>query len=244
MNDETDGHDPSPEVGGLPDDLVEVLESAARLQELVPEAILVGGSAAALYARHRTSFDHDHVLADLRSRFDIVLEALEREPGWVTERVVADTVILGDLGGIEAGVRQLIRRRPLEVDEVDLPSGRRLRVPTASETLRVKGYLLVKRNQTRDHLDVAALADRYGLDWAADVLGAIDDFYTDPRKGEDSVASQLVRQLGAPQPRDSRTVPRLSSYKQLRSRYQDWATVCDVLGEIAERMIDPEGGRE
>ena len=39
-----------------------VLASAARLQEVVPDAVLVGGSAAALHAGHRDSFDHDHVL--------------------------------------------------------------------------------------------------------------------------------------------------------------------------------------
>ena len=235
--------DPGLDLRALPADLVAVLESAARLQELVPDAVLVGGSAAALYARHRASFDHDHVVADLRGRFEVVLDALERESGWVTERVVADKIILGDLGGIEAGIRQLVRRLPLEVADVVLPSGRHLRVPTAPETLRVKAYLLVKRNQTRDHLDVAALADRYGLDWAADVLGPIDDYYTDPRQDRDSVASQLIRQLGSPAPKDSRTIRRLASYKQLRGRYHDWATVCAVLGEVAERMVDPAGGR-
>jgi hypothetical protein len=51
-------------------ELVRVLESAARLQAVVPDAILVGGSAAALWASHRTSFDHDHVLADLNTRFE------------------------------------------------------------------------------------------------------------------------------------------------------------------------------
>ncbi len=58
-------------------DLVRVLESAARLQVVVPDAVLVGGSAAALWASHRTSFDHDHVLADLNVRFDTVLDAIE-----------------------------------------------------------------------------------------------------------------------------------------------------------------------
>jgi hypothetical protein len=33
-------------------ELVRVLESAARLQEVVPDAVLVGGSAAALWANH------------------------------------------------------------------------------------------------------------------------------------------------------------------------------------------------
>jgi hypothetical protein len=56
----------------------------ATLQEVVPDAVLVGGSAAALWANHRTSFDHDHVLQDLAARFDAVLEAIEATDGWVT----------------------------------------------------------------------------------------------------------------------------------------------------------------
>src|SRR5690625_7542822 len=86
---------------GLRPQFVELEEAAARLQELVPDTTLVGGSAAALYAGHRTSFDHDHVLADLRERFDVVLEALEREEEWVTNRVRPGKVILGELGDIE-----------------------------------------------------------------------------------------------------------------------------------------------
>jgi len=66
-------------------DLVRVLESAARLQAVLADAILVGGSAAALWAGHRTSFDHDHVLADLNVRFDTVLEAIEATEGWVQQ---------------------------------------------------------------------------------------------------------------------------------------------------------------
>ena len=45
-----------------------VLESAAKLQQAVPDAVLVGGSVAAMYAGHPVSFDHDHVLADLADR--------------------------------------------------------------------------------------------------------------------------------------------------------------------------------
>src|SRR6202453_4503987 len=150
-------------------ELLAVLESAARLQQVVPDAVLVGGSAAALYAGHRDSYDHDHVLMDLRDRFEVVLEALESEGEGVTNRVVPGKVILGQLGDIEAGVRQMIRTRPLETTQVTLPSGRALTVPTAEETLRIKGFLIVRRNQTRDYLDVAALADRYGLDKAAPV---------------------------------------------------------------------------
>ena len=81
--------------------LTRVLDAAARLQELVPDAVLVGGSAAALYAGHRDSYDHDHdhVVADLADRFDAVLEAVESQNGWVTNRVIPGKIILGELGG-------------------------------------------------------------------------------------------------------------------------------------------------
>ncbi|MBM4049322.1 MAG: hypothetical protein FJ279_29860 [Planctomycetes bacterium] len=42
-----------------------VLSSAAHLQRILPEAVLVGGTAAALYAQHRLSADADPVLTDL-----------------------------------------------------------------------------------------------------------------------------------------------------------------------------------
>jgi hypothetical protein len=38
--------------------------------------VLIGGSAAAGYAGHRMSVDADHVLTDLRERFDQVLAEL------------------------------------------------------------------------------------------------------------------------------------------------------------------------
>ena len=118
-------------------ELLAVLDSASRLQELIPDAVLVGGTVAALYAGHRLSYDHDHVVADLRQRFDVALEALEREPDWVMNRVTPGKIILGELGDIEAGVRQLIRTRPLETREIELPSGQRIVVPTCDEILRI-----------------------------------------------------------------------------------------------------------
>jgi hypothetical protein len=218
-------------------ELVRVLESAARLQAVVPDAVLVGGSAAALWASHRTSFDHDHVLADLNTRFDTVLEAIETTEGWVTNRVTPGKIILGELGDIESGVRQLIRSRPLEVTEVELPSGQKLRVPTADETLRIKGYLIVRRNQVRDYLDVAALSDRYGIPHAGQVLSHIDHYYTDQRGADaDGVATQLARQLADPRPADRRTVGQLGSYKGLDARWTKWENVTGVCRDVATEM--------
>lgn len=216
---------------------VGVMESAAHLQRLVPGAVLVGGSAAILYADHRESRDHDHVLPDLADRFEMVLEAVEEDDGWATNRVTPGKVILGNLDGIETGVRQMIRKTPLEVAKLTVPSGADLTVPTLEETLRIKAFLIVRRNQTRDYLDSAALASVLGVDQAADVLGRIDDYYADQEGSDDGVASQLVRQLADPKPADSSVIDQLSSYRRLRQQWKDWSAVTDVLGEIAARMV-------
>jgi hypothetical protein len=231
---------PGHSLAGASPELLAVLESASRLQELVPDAVLVGGSAAALYAGHRDSYDHDHVLADLRDRFDVVLEALESEGEWVTNRVTPGKIILGQLGDIEAGVRQMIRTRPLETAKVTLPSGRTLSVPTAEETLRIKGFLIVRRNQTRDYLDVAALADRYGLHAAAGVLARLDNYYTDQHGGGRGVAAQLARQLADPRPKDSSVTRQLNAYRNLAPRWTDWGEVRSVAGQLAAEMLEAE----
>jgi hypothetical protein len=219
-------------------DLVRVLESAARLQQVVPDAVLVGGSAAALWANHRSSQDHDHVLEDLGARFDAVLEAIEATDGWVTNRVMPGKIILGELGDIESGVRQLIRKVPLEVTEVALPSGQILRVPTPDEILRIKGFLVVRRNQVRDYLDVAALSDRYGVAHAADVLKHIDHYYSDQRGPEsEGTATQLARQLADPRPADLRTTRQLREYKGLDARWADWRNVTEVCRSVAVEMV-------
>jgi hypothetical protein len=213
----------------------DVLEKAARLQALVPGAVLVGGSAAALYAHHRESLDHDHVVVDLAERFDSILENLEALGDWSTARVQPGKIILGELGGIETGVRQLLRSRPLESAEIEV-GGERLLVPTAAEILRIKAWLTLSRNQTRDYLDVAALSDRIGVDEAAAVLSGIDDYYADLNPRPEAVATQLVRQLADPRPRDGEVTEQLASYKALHPRWQDWSTVRAVLAALAEQM--------
>jgi hypothetical protein len=227
-------------LGDASPELLAVLESASRLQQMLPDAVLVGGSAAALYAGHRDSYGHDHVLVDLQDRFDIVLEALESEGEWVTNRVVPGKIILGQLGDIEAGVRQMIRTRPLETTQVALPSGRALTVPTAEETLRIKGFLIVRRNQTRDYLDVAALADRYAIHEAAGVLARIDDYYADQHGGGRGVAGQLARQLASPRPKDSSVTGQLDAYRNLAPRWTDWGEVRSVCGQLAAEMLEEE----
>ena len=96
---------------------------ASRLQKLVPDAVMVGGSAVSYYTNHRQSYDHDHILHNLNERFDIVLEALESEKDFVFNLSKPGKLILGQIGDIEVGVRQLIRKKPLEVQKVKLING-------------------------------------------------------------------------------------------------------------------------
>lgn len=213
-----------------------VLAAAARLQQLVPDAVLVGDSAAATYAGHRVSFDDDHVVADLRDRFADILDVLESEPDWKTARIRPPVLILGSLEGIETGIRQLIRRRPLEVQMVHARS-QGLRVPTVEEMLRIKSWLALTRNATRDYLDIAALADRLG-DEAAVVVSGIDAYYADQLgPGGARVATQVVKQLADPQPYDLSDTD-LRRYRKLSSRWRNWNNVVTACGELAAGVLD------
>jgi hypothetical protein len=113
-----------------------------------------------------------------------------------------------------------------------------LRVPTPDETLRIKGYLIVQRNQVRDYLDVAALSDRYGISHSADVLRHIDVYYSDQRGPESAgVATQLARQLADPRPADARTIKQLGRYKGLDARWANWGNVTEVCRSVAVEMV-------
>lgn len=223
-------------------DLQEVLLSAARLQESVPGAILVGGSVAALYAGHRASYDHDHVLSDLRDRYDEVLAEVQQLSSWETSTRVTKrpVTIMGEFGDIEAGLRQLRRSVPLETTNLLLPDGRELTVPTLPEALRIKAYLVVQRNQVRDFLDVAALSDRVGLEKSADILLDVDHYYPEDK----DVSSRVAMALAQPEPRDARVIDRLGEYKGLAPHWQSWNNVKNACMDVAEQMLRRSDGAE
>lgn len=118
------------------------MSSAARLQRILPDAVLVGETASAIRAAHRFSRDAEHVLIDLRHRFDEALAELESVAGWKTARIQHPVHILGSLDGIETGVRQFIRDEPLETAGVD-HHGARITIRTEGEILRIKGVLIL-----------------------------------------------------------------------------------------------------
>jgi len=203
----------------------DVLADAGRLQTQAPDAVLVGGTAASAHAGERSSFDDDHVLSDIRQRFHDVLAQFEQEESRSTS-----------LDGVETGIRQLVRRQPLEVEEIDGPTGP-IRVPTLPEMLRVKAWLVLRRNATRDYLDLVALADRLGSDRAAAVALELDDYYADQvGEGGSRIATQLARQLAEPTPYDLSDVD-LRTYRRLDPRWQEWEAVRGACAALAAAML-------
>jgi len=211
-----------------------VLSAAAHLQKIFPDAVLVGGTASALAAKHRISLDADHVLTDLRRRFDQILGELESVAGWRTARVQRPVQILGNLDGIETGIRQLIRETPLETKQVDF-RGMSITVPTDAEMLRIKAVLILRRNATRDYLDFVAMQDRLGERPTVEAMRPLDLLY--PQPNAESPLQQLVTQLSEPRPYDLEET-RLTEYKKLAPRWHEWKTVRAACARCAVLLFD------
>src|ERR1700730_5011562 len=162
-----------------PPDWERLLADAALLQTKLPGAVLVGGTAAAVHAHHRVSMDHDHVITDLATHYDTAIAALESIVGWRTKRRIKGKLVLGEINSIAAGLRNQRRSAPLETITVDLPGRRKLKLPTVEEMLRIKAYLVVERNATRDYLYVAALSHHLGLLKSARALDRMNELYSE-----------------------------------------------------------------
>ena len=201
----------------------DVISNIARVNSVLPEAIIVGGTASALYAEHRTSNDTDFVVKDLKERFSGILSILESVSGWKTNRIKPPVLILGNFNGIETGIRQLKRTMPLETRVMEY-KGQKLIVPTESEILRIKGFLIISRNATRDYIDFAALSDHLGLEKTNESLKDFDKLY--PQENNASALKQLLIQLSNPLPYDLKETD-LTKYKNLDKKWQDWNNVKD-----------------
>ncbi len=156
-----------------------LLEAAADIQGLLPGAVLVGGSAASIHLEHRFSFAADHILLNLKENYEEVLDFLEGRDDWETARIHPPKLILGNFRSVETGIRQLMRRRPLETMEIQTGTGKSITVPTVAEMLRTKAWMIVSRNATRDFMDFAALAGHLGVEQAVTVLEDLDACYLD-----------------------------------------------------------------
>lgn len=194
-----------------------LLSAERHVQSLVPGAVMVGGTAAAVHARHRRSLDADHVITDLTHRFDEVLEALESAAGWKTRRIMRPVAILGRMDGILTGIRQLRRTAPLEVETID-----GVRVPTLAEMARIKAWLLATRYTVRDYLDTVVLLERLGDESARAAVASLDALY--PQDSGASVLVEVAERLAQATPTDAAQTE-LASYRGLVTPWNDWRHV-------------------
>lgn len=120
----------------------------------------------------------------------------------------------------------------MEVEEIELPSGHHVTIPTIEEALRIKAFLLVNRNFDRDYVDVVALSDRLGADTAANVLSNIDSYYPE---FNGAVGDQLLEKLSSPQP-EPNPHHDLWETRNLSSTYSE-EYVSHACKTLAERMM-------
>lgn len=218
-----------------------LLEAIAVFQADVAEAPVVGGTASALHAGHRFSMDADYVLDDLADgeRFQSFVDFLEARDDWETHSINYGKLILGNFRGVDTGIRQLIRQEPLETEWLETARGP-VRVPTAAEMLRIKGWLCLIRNTQRDYIDLAALSDHLGDEAVAEALRRFDACYKDVdsrRRERDTMPSvQLSWQLADPQPKDYDE----RNYAGLKAKWQDWDRVYGVCRQVATLLAEIE----
>ena len=215
------------------DEWEDIISNIARVNAVLPDAVVVGGTASAIYAEHRTSNDTDFVVKDLKDRFNEILSTLESVSGWKTDRIKPPVLILGNFNGIETGIRQLKRTMPLETKIMEY-KGQKITVPTELEILRIKGFLIISRNATRDYIDFVALSDHLGIEKTNKALKDFDKLY--PQENNASALRQLLVQLSNPLPYDLKEA-NLTKYKNLDKKWQDWNNIKNFCKTISTNIM-------
>lgn len=206
-------------------------EVQARL--LFLPTVAVGGTAAAIYARHRVSLDVDFVSPYLRERFAEVESALSEIPGFSFARLRRPVLILGRVGEDEVGIRQLRRQEPLEAVERE-----GLWLPTLAELIRVKSFVLSDRRAVRDYVDVCALVETAGM---AEAVRAMQPFNHLYRGLTTAGPLAAFAEAAFDTPADAPDVD-LHGWRRLRSEYQDLARVRAVCEQFALNVIENQAG--
>ena len=233
-------------------DLRMVLKSAAKLKHLAPDAVCVAdplaftgcgrmcaeleaetageetpningpNGARKLVARAMTRGDRPvHPVTLWRRRLSVAIDALDTKRGTTDKRS-----------------RQSYQRRsPVETTHVQLPTGDRLLIPTGAEALRLKGYLIMCRNNRRDYTEFADMVDAIEPETAATVLAGMDSYYcrqpAERLPQQQWMATQLVRQLADPDPADIGETQ--SSEANARA---DWEDVRQRCLSVAVAMLE------
>ncbi|HYZ68358.1 MAG TPA: MMPL family transporter, partial [Mycobacterium sp.] len=221
-------------LGPTGSDLRRVVKSAAKLKNLAPDSITVADPLAlGGYSEpdchtngrvYRNGMSNGstktapttlrvHPVTMWRGRLSVALDALETEAE--AERVPME------------------RRSPVETTNVQLPTGDRLQIPTGAETLRLKSFLIMCRNTTRDYTEFAELVASMETHTAAVVLASMDRYYCGEHPRKQWVATQLVRRLADPQPYDEHDT-RMSG----PDAEADWAKVRERCLSVAVAMLE------
>jgi heme transporter len=230
-------------LGPTGSDLRMVVKSAAKLKSLAPHAVTVADplafsgclpaeqlrSADMLNGAHRNATtgksngksNGKALLAELpvhpvtmwRGRLSVALEALQEASNF-------------DRAPME-------RSSPVETTNVQLPTGDRLQIPTGAETLRLKSYLIMCRNSTRDYAELADLVESMETRTAASVLAGMDRYYCGQHSRKQWVATQLVRRLADPQPSDEHDIRTSDAQAEA-----DWAKVRERCLSVAVAMLE------
>ncbi len=145
-------------------------------------------------------------------------------------------MVLGNIKGIAAGLRNQRRSGPLETIEMSVQGGRRLRLPTIEETLRIKAFLIIDRNATRDYLDVAALSHHIGQEKSVAALERMQGLYSEFMGENGDVLTSLVVKLTVPDPYDLTDID-LSEYKGIVAPWNSWRAVQEQCAALAATLI-------
>ncbi len=207
-------------------DLRMVVKSAAKLKDLAPDAITVadplafsgcnglagkvkGSDDATAHSPLRETGTNGHAVDKKPAIGRTYRNGTGRSPGrvrpihpvtmWRGRLSVALDALETEADSTHPAVE---RRSPVETTNVQLPTGDRLQIPTGAETLRLKSYLIMCRNSTRDYAEFAELVDVMETQTAAVVLAGMDRYYCSQQSKRQWVATQLVRRLADPHPYD------------------------------------------
>lgn len=218
-------------------DFEKIVSTGAKMQKHLPwlDLVAVGGTASALHAQHRVSYDVDFVTKNLRPNFDAILSKISEWSEWKTNRAQAPVLILGEAHDVRLGVRQLIREKPLEtVVKNDL------RIPSLEECFKIKAFLVGKRCATRDFVDVCALLDKLPEQTAFQLLAEMDnDFPSAENLSNTAKFADAVHRL----PLDLLETP-LHKFKGLRHPYTEWDYIEDRLKKFSLMFLDKRLSKE
>ncbi|MGV0744109.1 MMPL family transporter [Mycolicibacterium sp. XJ870] len=206
-------------------DLRMMVRTAARMKSLAPQTIIVTDPLAFSGCRQATALlgaqrpgkkpcpPGVHPVTMWRGRLSVAVDALETEA--------------------DAPRAPMERRGPVETTNVQLPTGDRLQIPTGAETLRLKSYLIMCRNSTKDYAEFADLVESMETQTAALVLSGMDRYYCGQHPKNRWVATQLVRRLADPQPSDEHDTTMSGS-----DAAADWVKVRQRCLSVAVAMLE------